>query len=243
MNGADFNHNNVYSNFNGLLNGTNTVNNYNAMNGHDYDINSMMIKVNGIEGRRENQRAEQFKAILDTYGGEVNTPQQMGGNFNSSVQQNVQPRQSRPGSGLSINYGLGGRSSINHGLGGGGGGGFPPPHPTSTDNFMMHNDTNRQILLILVRLQQDTNNVLTRLSYLEANIHNIQMNRIESNMNSNPSAFSVINSPRASNNRSALSFWCNLFRNVDWKTVSIAIIWPFIIKLVFYLMKKVKLVV
>jgi len=214
------------------------------MNGHDYEINSMLIKVNGIEDSRH--RVEQFKSIIDTYGGEVNNPQQMGGNFNSSIQQSVQARQSRPGSSLSMNYGIGGRSSINHGMGGGGGGGFPPPHPTSTDSYLMHNDTNRQILLILVRLQQDTNNVLTRLSYLEANIHSLQMNRMESNMNANnnPSAFSVINSPRASNsNRSVLSFWYNLFRNVDWKTVSIAIIWPFIIRLVFYLMKKVKLVV
>jgi hypothetical protein len=199
------------------------------------------IKVNGIGDHRESHHIDKFKSIIDTYGGEVNNPQQMSGNFNSLIQQNAQARQSRPGSSLSINYGLGGRSSINHGMGGGGGGGgYPPPSNPASDSFMMHNDTNRQILLILVRLQQDTNNVLTRLSYLEANIHNIQMN---SNMNSNPSAFSVINSPRASSNRSMLSFWYDLFRNIDWKTVSIAIIWPFIIRLVFYLMKKVKLVV
>ncbi len=166
MNEADFNHNNVYSNFNGLLNGTNTANDYNSLNGHDYDINSMMIKVNG-----KDQWAEQFKAKLDTYGAEINNPQQMGANFNSSVQQNVQARQSRPDSGLSINNGFGGRSSINH---------LIPHQPT--------------ILW-------------------------------------------------TSKNRSALSFLFNLFRNVDWKTVSIAIIWPFIIRLDFYLMKKVKLVV
>ena len=127
---------------------------------------------------------------------------------------------------------------MNHGMGGAGG--FPPPQPNSSDNFLVQ-DTNRQILLILVRLQQDTNNVLTRLSYLEASIHNIQMNRMENNQVS--SAFSLVNtSPRTANNRSPFSFWYNLFRNVDWKTVSIAIIWPFIIRLVFYLMKKVKLV-
>jgi hypothetical protein len=39
----------------------------------------------------------------------------------------------------------------------------------------LSNDTNRQILLLLMRLQQDTNNVLTRLSYLEATVMSIQV--------------------------------------------------------------------
>ena len=130
---------------------------------------------------------------------------------------------------------------MNHGMGGSGGGGYPPPQPSSSDNFLTQ-DTNRQILMILVRLQQDTNNVLTRLSFLESSIHNIQMNRIDNNQVS--SAFSLVanTSPRTANNRSVFSSWCDFFKNVDWKTVSIAIIWPFIIRLVFYLMKKVKLV-
>ena len=144
-----------------------------------------------------------------------------------------------------MNYGPG-RSSMNHGVGGSGGG-FPPQQPpSSSDNYLVQ-DTNRQILLILVRLQQDTNNVLTRLSYLEANIHNLQMNRLENSINNQvPSAFSIVNSPqsRAAVNRSSsvVSLWWDFFKNIDWKTVSIAIIWPFIIRLAFYLMKKVKLV-
>lgn len=43
----------------------------------------------------------------------------------------------------------------------------------------MNQDTNRQILLILLRLQQDTNNVITRLSYLEATVLSLQVIRIQ----------------------------------------------------------------
>jgi hypothetical protein len=59
-------------------------------------------------------------------------------------------------------------------VGSGGGGGYPPNELFSNMNYLS-NDTNRQILLLLMRLQQDTNNVLTRLSYLEATVMSIQV--------------------------------------------------------------------
>ena len=43
------------------------------------------------------------------------------------------------------------------------------------NNAILDADTNRQILLLLMRLQQDTNNVITRLSYLEATVMSIQV--------------------------------------------------------------------
>jgi hypothetical protein len=52
---------------------------------------------------------------------------------------------------------------------GGGGGNFP------SNDYFLSQDTNRQILLILIRLQQDTNNVLTRLSYLESTVISLQV--------------------------------------------------------------------
>ena len=70
------------------------------------------------------------------------------------------------------------------------------------------------------------------------------MNRLENGI-SVPSAFSVINSPQTrstSNQSSMFKFVYDLFKNIDWKTVAIAIIWPFVIRLVFFFLKKVKLV-
>jgi hypothetical protein len=79
------------------------------------------------------------------------------------------------------------------------------------------------------------------------------MNRIENSIQMNNqvnSAFSVVNnSPQNRNtngasNRSNVSVSLyNWFRNIDWKTVSIALLWPFIIRLVFYLFRKIRLVV
>ena len=43
------------------------------------------------------------------------------------------------------------------------------------NNAILDADKNRQILLLLMRLQQDTNNVITRLSYLEATVMSIQV--------------------------------------------------------------------
>jgi hypothetical protein len=149
-----------------------------------------------------------------------------------------------------------GGSGGGSGPGGGGGGG---------DGGFNIGDSNKQIMLLLLRLQQDTNNVLTRLSYLETTVmaiqSNLQINRLENsiqlnnhnnnnnNNNSNNqlgSAFSVVhgngNGNLVSNNSKGRSFLDHLIRNVDWKTVAIAIIWPFIIRLAFYFLKKVRLV-
>ena len=64
--------------------------------------------------------------------------------------------------------------SLNNGGGDSGGRGYPPNE--SAYNINMSQDTNRQILLILMRLQQDTSNVITRLSYLEATVLSLQVN-------------------------------------------------------------------
>ena len=86
---------------------------------------------------------------------------------NNQLNQSV--RQSRPGSSASFS---GRQISLNQsgsGGGGGSGGGYPPNESYLNPNYIAQ-DTNRQILLILLRLQQDTNNVITRLSYLEATV-------------------------------------------------------------------------
>ena len=57
--------------------------------------------------------------------------------------------------------------------GGAGGGGYPPNENYTLSSI--NQDSNRQILLILLRLQQDTNNVITRLSYLEATVLSLQV--------------------------------------------------------------------
>lgn len=65
------------------------------------------------------------------------------------------------------------------GAGGGGGNGPPGGGNFPSNDFFFAQDTNRQILLILLRLQQDTNNVLTRLNYLESSVISLQVtNRI-----------------------------------------------------------------
>jgi hypothetical protein len=75
------------------------------------------------------------------------------------------------------------------------------------------------------------------------------MNRIENGgLSQVQSAFSLVNSSphsRAASHQSGsvFSLIYNFFRNIDWKTVTIAIVWPFIIRLAFYFLKKVKLVV
>jgi hypothetical protein len=54
----------------------------------------------------------------------------------------------------------------------GGSGGFGG---NAQAEHLIASDTNRQILLILLRLQQDTNSILTRLSYLEASFLSLQV--------------------------------------------------------------------
>jgi hypothetical protein len=63
--------------------------------------------------------------------------------------------------------------------GAGGNGGYPPPNDPFTNVNYLNTDSNRQILMLLMRLQQDTNNVLTRLSYLEATVMSIQVNTLQ----------------------------------------------------------------
>lgn len=169
-------------------------------------------------------------------------------------QQSQSIRQSRPGSSQSFSY-SGRQISLNQ-TGGGSGGGYPPNENYLNSNYIAQ-DTNRQMLLILLRLQQDTNNVITRLSYLEANVmsltNSLQMNRIENSIQMNnqvSSAFSLVNSSpqggRVGNNGSERPFSAGLhnwFKNIDWKTVTIALLWPFVIRLVFYLFRKIRLVV
>lgn len=204
-----------------------------------------------IKPRLDNGFSNEVTSIIQKYGGEAahishTSLHNAGASGNFSSGHN-QFRNSRPGSSLSFS-----NRSVGNG-GAGGGGGYPP-----NENFQLQNlsqETNKQILLILLRLQQDTNNVITRLSYLEATVlslqNNLQMNRIESsiklNNNNNTqvtkaSAFSQFNSNSStidSSNTFGLLF--QFLKSVDWKTVAIAFIWPFIIRLAFYILKKVRL--
>ena len=82
------------------------------------------------------------------------------------------------------------------------------------------------------------------------------MNRLENsiqlNHNNNNqqvgSAFSLVsnNNPthtgQISNNKNQSSFIINFIRSIDWKTVAIAVLWPLIIRLVFFFLKKVRFV-
>lgn len=118
-----------------------------------------------VEENRNTQN--KISSLIHKYGGEMNSPP-----TGSSNQQTQSIRQSRPSSSQSVNYSsrqISLNQSGGSGTGGGGGGGYPP-----NENFLnpsyISQDTNRQILLILLRLQQDTNNVITRLSYLEATV-------------------------------------------------------------------------
>lgn len=158
--------------------------------------------------------------------------------------------------GRNLPSGSGFNQSGSGGGAGGSGGGNGGGHPTL--DLLHHHDTNRQILLILIKLQQDTNNVLRRLSYLESTVVTIQnhlhMNRLETNFemnNQGSSAFSLLStnpgnytSPNqlSANNHRRSSMWRHFFRNIDWRTVSIAIIWPLVIRLVFMFFRKVRLV-
>lgn len=258
----DYNHNQLLSKHDalGLGNGGDFLTSLSRMNASsnlnssaDHEINNILNNSNlsrcSSSAIGMNGGADRFNPIINKFGGEVNT-QPTGQSFGaSSAQQGSQIRQSRPGSSLSASYGM---SRMNPaGTGGAGGGNYPPTSLTS-ESFLAQ-DTNRQILLILVRLQQDTNSVLTRLNYLEANLmslqNNLQGNRFENTINTNqgPSAFTLVNSPQSravsNGNRSgSMSFWRDLIKSIDWKTVTIAVLWPFIIRLVFFVIKKVRFV-
>lgn len=78
--------------------------------------------------------------------------------------------------------------SGNRSTGGSGGGGG-----SSMAEYLIAQETNRQILLILVRLREDTNNVLTRLSFLESSVISLQVSHNHSFVNTNKCEFICIN--------------------------------------------------
>ncbi len=83
--------------------------------------------------------------------------------------------------------------------------------------------------------------------------NSIQLTHTNNNNNTNnqiQSAFSVVSnsqnagqipSPSSLSKRPS-SFLNDFFHSIDWKTVAIAVLWPFIIRLVFFFIKKVRLV-
>ncbi|RNA10187.1 acyl- -binding domain-containing 5 isoform X4 [Brachionus plicatilis] len=235
INNRDYNYNKVSDKLNGK-----------GFNGHEkfdqnLSSNHSNLEVNHVMNNNSNfafGTDSKFSPIIHKFGGEMNSPP---GNlpFNSQNQS----RYSRPGSSQSMGHGqnrYGQSSSHNHGAGGGMGGGGQ-----GNENFLAQ-DTNRQILLILLRLQQDTSNVLTRLSYLESSVLSLQSNKYENGLQINeqmPSAFSVVSSPqnRTRNSNNSYGFLIDMIRNIDWKTVAVSILWPFIIRLVFYILKKFRL--
>jgi hypothetical protein len=126
--------------------------------------------------------------------------------------------------------------------GSGGDGGYPQP---PNDPYLAANyDANRQILLLLMRLQQDTNNVLTRLSYLEATVmsiqNSLQMNRIESTIQATTQM--TANQVQSQNGYSSIFIWKHFLAKIDWKTLLVAIIGPIVIRLVFLVLKKFKFI-
>ena len=70
--------------------------------------------------------------------------------------------------------GGGGGAGGSGGGGGGGGGNAPSGDPTLNDSLSAL-DPSRQILLLLLRLQQDTHSVLSRLNYLETTIMSLKV--------------------------------------------------------------------
>lgn len=212
----------------------------------------------------DSKERQGYNILIDKYGGDSNNPHSSIPNQSSTtnlqnLSSNVYNRggSSRPGSSLSLGYSQ--RGASGGGPPGGGSGGFPPNENFTLQNIST-NDTNRQILLILMRLQQDTNNVITRLSYLEATVlslqNNMQMNRIESSIqlnnnnqnnqnNQNPKAVSAFTQFNSSNytidTNSVFGWFFNFLKSVDWKTVAMALVWPFIIRLAFYVLRKLKL--
>ena len=142
----------------------------------------------------------ELEAILNKLGGELmNSPPALSG---GSMTRNSRPSESSKSitrgfsvqKSLSLNLNQGSTQSVVYGgrnlpsgsgfnqsgsgsgAGGSGGGNGGGGHPTL--DLLHHHDTNRQILLILIKLQQDTNNVLRRLSYLESTVVTIQVGAI-----------------------------------------------------------------
>lgn len=166
VNNRDYNFNKVSNKVNGKeCNG-------NGKSSDDFNLNNSNQDLEANHVLNNNSKFDQgtdskFISIIHKFGGEMNSPP---GNLPySSHNQN---RFSRPGSSQSVGYSqnrYGPGSNHNHGAGGGMGG-----NGHGNENFLVQ-DTNRQILLILLRLQQDTSNVLTRLSYLESSVLSLQV--------------------------------------------------------------------
>lgn len=235
----DYNHNNILNKLNGNGYSNRADSNFNRAN---QEVKNILKNSRNPEYAGDKQN--KFSPIVHKYGGELNSPP-----GNLPVGSHNQSRFSRPGSSQSMGYSS---NRFNQGAGhghshGASGGGMGGGGGSGNENFIVQ-DTNRQILLILLRLQQDTSNVLTRLSYLESSVLSLQSTRYENGLqinNQGPSAFSVVSPSqnRASSRSSTYGFLVDLFKSIDWKTVAIAIIWPFVIRLVFYFLKKVRLVI
>jgi len=227
------------SKLNGAVNGT---------NGFDND-DIIMTEINNnykvANGYAESHMMENdVDVLINKFGGESGSGQQ------------YQTRPSRPNSTQSVhrlNSSLSGNNTRDPnvggggGLGGGSGGGYnPPPNDPYLGSHYGQSDANRQILMVLMRLQQDTNNVLTRLSYLEATVMSIQnglqMNRIENSMQIQKKHLRSSSHSSLDSSSWQGSFLINFFRSLDWKSVTVAVVLPFIIRLVFMVLRKVKFI-
>lgn len=131
--------------------------------------------LNGGGGSGIDGEEHRFVSLVNKCGGETNSPSNAGASLPYPLSHNTSQqgaRQSRPGSSMSQTNAPTDRRSYSGmgGTSGGGSGGNP-----STTDYLMSQETNRQILLILVRLREDTNNVLTRLSFLESSVVSLQV--------------------------------------------------------------------
>jgi acyl-CoA-binding protein len=169
-----------------LKNGYKDDNKLNGIN--DYNHNHLLLLNNssclsGIYGKSNllngDNQTNELDLLIHKLGGE----NMGGGGVGIPYQQSSLIRSSRPNSSLSnTGYskgggGSGGGGGGHNGGGGSGGGGSGGGGGNGNDgnNSFMSQESNRQILLLLLRLQQDTNNVLTRLSYLETTVMSIQV--------------------------------------------------------------------
>ena len=161
-NGRDFNHNNI--------NGSKSEQNGEKMNGNNSSSSRSEWTRNNSDSVTRKADLE-LEMIIDRFGGESMNQPSMSGHFYSGGP-------IRPGSSQSQSYGYArnipsrNNNPSGSGAGGSGGGNNPSGGDGGSSTGI---DSNRQIILILLRLQQDTNNVLNRLSYLENTVASIQV--------------------------------------------------------------------
>jgi hypothetical protein len=152
---------------NEIRNGKNSANGANNDNSFSKSVDS---EIKNILSYQNSVIDDRFDSIINKYGGETTTHTQIGtSNFSNQQQFN---RNSRPSSSQSLSFSN--RGNMFPGSSGGSGGG---QYPTNNSGPFEPQDLNRQILLLLVRLQQDTNNVMTRLSCLETTVMSLQVSR------------------------------------------------------------------